>query len=54
MIDAMIVPLSIIWPIENLVCLSSDNSLNFKNDNKNQRLVREYCSDFYKIHHNTY
>lgn len=43
----MKVPLSTISRIVSFVdILSSDNSQILKNGNKNQRLVRKYCSNF--------
>ena len=46
---AIIVPLNAISRIESLDSSLSDNRKNSKNGNKNQRLVRKYCPNFYLI-----
>ena len=43
---AIIDPLNAISGIESLDPLLSDNRENFKNGNKNQRLVRKDCPNF--------
>lgn len=43
---AIIVPLNAISGIESLDSLLLDNRENFKNGNKNQRLIRKNCPNF--------
>ena len=48
-INAIIVPFNAISRIDSFVDSLPVNDKNFKNGNKNQRLVRKYCPNFYLI-----